>query len=158
MTVEGMYHEETVHIEAPAEVVYQLVSDLPRMGEWSPENRGGQWLDGGAGRVGDRFEGHNKIGDREWSVVCQVTRAEPASEFQFVTGDPDSPFVRWSYRLEGSNPTTLTEVWDVEQLPPTLADAPPDRLAGRAQQVGDSLRQTLTGIKESAEKEAGAAG
>lgn len=158
MTVEGMYHEETVSIEAPAEAVYALVSDLARMGEWSPENRGGRWLDGGAGRVGDRFEGHNKIGDREWSVVCEVTKAEPASEFQFVTGDPADPFVRWSYRLSGSNPTTLTEVWDVEQLPPTLAAAPPDRLAGRAEQVRAAMGRTLAGIKLSAETEAGGAG
>lgn len=151
MTVEGMYHEESVEIEASAEQVYRLVSDLSRMGDWSPENVGGQWLDGGAGAVGDRFEGHNKIGEREWSVVCQVTKAEAASEFQFITGEVDDPYVRWSYRLSGSSPTTLTEVWDVEQLPPTLVDASAERLAGRADMVREGMKQTLSGIKASAE-------
>ncbi len=150
MTVHDMYHEESVEIPATAEQVYALVSDLPRMGEWSPENRGGEWLDGGSGQVGDRFEGHNKIGEREWSVVCQVTKAEPGSEFEFVTGDPEAPFVRWSYRLSGSSPTTLTEVWNVEQLPPTLVNFSPEQLAGRADMVRTAMTQTLAGIKATA--------
>ena len=151
MTVEGMYHEETVAIDASADAVYGLVSDLTRMGEWSPENTGGQWLDGGSGQVGDRFEGVNRIGEREWSVVCQVTKAEPGTEFQFITGEVEAPVVRWSYRMSGSNPTTLTEVWDVEQLPSTLADASAERLAGRAEQVRSAMSQTLAGIKATAE-------
>ena len=28
---------ETLHMDAPAELVYDLVADLPRMGEWSTE-------------------------------------------------------------------------------------------------------------------------
>ncbi len=151
MTVDGMYHEESIDIDASADDVYALVSDLGRMGEWSPENVGGEWLDGGTGQVGDRFEGQNKIGEREWAVVCQVTKADAGSEFQFVTGDPAAPFVRWSYRLGGSNPTTVTEVWDVEQLPPTLVDLPPERLAGRAEQVRSAMQKTLAGIKATAE-------
>lgn len=151
MTVEGMYHEESVEIAASADEVYALLADVTRMAEWSPENTGAEWLDEANGAVGDRFEGHNRIGDREWSVVCQVTKAEPGTEFQFITGDPASPFVRWSYRLDGSSPTTVTEVWDVEQLPPTLADADADRLAGRAEMVRQGMRETLAGLKSSAE-------
>lgn len=151
MTVEGMYHEETVEIDASADDVYRLVSDIARMGEWSPENVGGDWLDGATGAVGDRFEGHNKVGEREWSVPCQVTKADPGSEFQFVTGDATDPVVRWSYRLSGSNPTAVTEVWDVERLPSTLVDASPERLADRAAAVRAGMQQTLAGIKASAE-------
>ncbi|MEL6981519.1 MAG: SRPBCC family protein [Actinomycetota bacterium] len=151
MTVEGMYHEESIEISATAEEVYDAVSDLSRMGEWSPENRGGDWLDGGSGAVGDRFEGHNQIGERTWSVVAEVTRAERGSEFQFVTGDPAAPYVRWSYRMSGSNPTTLTEVWDVEQLPPTLVDADADRLTARAAAVRDGMATTLAGIRSTIE-------
>ncbi|MEM9562523.1 MAG: SRPBCC family protein [Actinomycetota bacterium] len=146
MTVEGMYHEQSIEIAASAEEVYDALSDLTRMGEWSPENRGGRWLDGGSGAVGDRFEGDNQIGERRWSVVAQVTRADRGREFQFVTGDPDAPYVRWSYRLTGSNPTVLTEVWDVERLPPTLVDLDAERLAARAAAVRDGMATTLSGI------------
>ena len=31
---------------ASQEKVWSLVTDLPRMGEWSPENQGGEWLEG----------------------------------------------------------------------------------------------------------------
>jgi len=151
MTVEGMYHEESIGIDATAEEIYDAISDLTRMGDWSPENRGGTWLDGGSGAVGDRFEGQNQIGDRRWSVVAQVTRADRGSEFQFVTGDPASPFVRWTYRMSGSNPTVLTEVWDVEQLPPTLVDLDAERLAARAEAVREGMMATLAAIKSTLE-------
>ena len=48
---------------ADAIELYDLVSDLPRMGEWSPENTGGKWVNGAAGPVvGARFKGSNKSG------------------------------------------------------------------------------------------------
>ena len=36
-------------IDAPAHDVFALVSDLTRMGEWSPENSGGTWIKGSTG-------------------------------------------------------------------------------------------------------------
>jgi hypothetical protein len=46
---------EQIHVErtirADAGELYDLVSDLPRMGEWSPENTGGRWVNGAAGPV-----------------------------------------------------------------------------------------------------------
>ena len=49
MTVHGMHREASIEINA-SRAVYDLVSDLPRMGEWSPENIGGEWQGGGRGR------------------------------------------------------------------------------------------------------------
>jgi Polyketide cyclase / dehydrase and lipid transport len=59
MTVHGMPREASIAIHASPEAVYDLVSDLPRMGEWSPENIGGEWQHGGSGKVGDRYISHN---------------------------------------------------------------------------------------------------
>ena len=62
---------KSVVIEAPAERIYALVADLPRMGEWSPECRQVQWLEGSSGPAEDaRFVGHNQGGPRglmKWS-------------------------------------------------------------------------------------------
>ncbi|MEY2406750.1 MAG: Polyketide cyclase / dehydrase and lipid transport, partial [Acidimicrobiaceae bacterium] len=38
--------EARVHIDADPEVVYGLVADVTRMGEWSPETVSAAWLDG----------------------------------------------------------------------------------------------------------------
>ena len=43
MGVHGMHREARIEIQASPEAVYDLVSVLPRMGEWSPENIGGEW-------------------------------------------------------------------------------------------------------------------
>jgi hypothetical protein len=55
-------------IEAPREVVYDLVTDVTRMGEWSPECVACEWVDGATGpAVGARFRGRNRHGLARWS-------------------------------------------------------------------------------------------
>ena len=152
MTVHGMHREASIEINASPEAVYDLVSDLPRMGEWSPENIGGEWQDGGSGKANDRYIGHNKAGDREWSVPVMVTVADPGRCFEFVTRPDEGPYVRWTYRLEPTAAgTRVTEVWDVEQLPPTLQDLTQEQLNGRSQMVEAALATTLAAIKATAE-------
>ena len=49
----------TVHIAAPPDLVWDLVSDVTRIGEYSPETFEAEWLDGASGpRAGVRFRGH----------------------------------------------------------------------------------------------------
>jgi hypothetical protein len=44
---------ESIEIAAPPEVVYDLLADITRMGEWSPECYRCVWLDGAtAAQVG----------------------------------------------------------------------------------------------------------
>ena len=76
MTVHGLHREASIEINAFPEAVYDLVSDLPRMGEWSPENIGGEWQDDGSGKVGDRYIGYNRTSERAWSVLVLVTVAD----------------------------------------------------------------------------------
>ena len=106
MTVHGMHREASIEINASPEAVYDLVSDLPRMGEWSPENMGGEWQGSGSGKVGGRFIGHNRAGERTWSAPVMVTQAERGRCFAFVIGPDDGPYVRWTYRLEPSGTGT----------------------------------------------------
>ena len=46
--------EATETIAADPGALYDLVSDLCRMGEWSPEATGGRWVGGATGRSGRR--------------------------------------------------------------------------------------------------------
>jgi uncharacterized protein YndB with AHSA1/START domain len=105
----------SIRIEAPAAKVYDLVSDLTRMGQWSPECKRVEWLDGASGvAVGARFKGHNQRGARRWSTTGKVVAAEPG-EFAFdVTSVFGLPVARWRYRVtpEGDAACDLTESWE----------------------------------------------
>ena len=60
--------------------------------------------------------------------------------------------MRWTYRLEPSGAgTRVTEVWDVEQLPPTLQSWTQEQLAERVRHTEDMLTKTLAALKKTAE-------
>lgn len=87
-------------IAAPAERVYALVTDLPRMGEWSPENTGGKWLDGATGpAVGARFKGTNRKGNMRWSATATITDATSPTSFAFDVTSGPLKVSRWSYTI-----------------------------------------------------------
>lgn len=152
MTVHGMRHEVSIEIEADRDTLYGLVSDLERMGEWSPENAGGRWQEGGHGLVGDRFVGVNRRGDHEWSVPCEVTLAERGEVFEWVTGPDIGPHARWTYRFaESGDGTVVTETWDVEKLPPSLEGRTPEQLVERSATVQAGMLTTLESLKAFAE-------
>jgi len=72
-------------IAAPAERLYDMVSDVTRMGEWSPETQAGEWLGGATGATpGAKFRATNRVGKRSWKTVATVVDAEPGRRFSFV--------------------------------------------------------------------------
>ena len=89
-------------ISAPAEAIYDLVADMPRMGRWSPECERVDWTGGATGpAVGVTFTGHNRNGARNWSTHGTVTVADRGREFTFeVRSVLNLPVSRWSYRFE----------------------------------------------------------
>jgi hypothetical protein len=89
---------------ASADRIWDLVSDVTRIGEFSPETFEAQWLDGATGpRAGARFRGHvrrNGRGPVYWTT-CTVTVADPEREFGFSVGGLGSSIANtWRYRLE----------------------------------------------------------
>ena len=103
----------TARIPASAEELYALVSDVTRTGEWSPENVGGQWIDGATGpEVGARFQGSNRRGWRRWSTTCRVVAAEPGRTFSFDVLFAGTPVSRWTYEFRPDGEwTVVTETW-----------------------------------------------
>ncbi len=69
-------------IEADAQMLYELVSDLPRIGEWSPECESVEWEgDVSVPMVGTTFVGHNAVGPGRrirYSRHGTVLAADPA--------------------------------------------------------------------------------
>ena len=72
----GTTGEASVVIAASPDVVYGVVSDVTRMGEWSPETVACEWIEGATGpSVGARFKGTNKRGIARWSTKPKVVAA-----------------------------------------------------------------------------------
>ncbi len=117
-----MHDSVTVHMKAPPDRIWALVSDVTRIGEYSPETFEAEWLDGATGpAVGTRFRGHvkrNGIGPTYWTT-CSVVTCEPGREFTFGVGKPGKPLNTWGYRLEPSGDGT--DVTEFFELTPTMA-------------------------------------
>ena len=111
-----MRGEASTLIDAPPQVVWALVSDVTRMGEWSPECVRCEWVEGATSAVqGARFKGSNKRGFARWSTTCTVVTADAPEELAFKVGDPDkADAIVWRYTLrpEGEG-TRLSESFDL---------------------------------------------
>lgn len=149
-------YASSIEIAASPADVYALVSDVTRMGEWSPENTGADWLRGGSGNAGDWFAGHNKNGEREWTRECEIAAADPGQDFTFAVMGVEANCTWWSYEMATSpTGTTLTERWWMVNKTPAMAAADPDTYAARIAMTGPMIDQTLAGIKAAAEATGG---
>lgn len=86
-------------IDASPEVVYDLVADVTRIGEWSPECLRAEWLNGATeAAVGVEFKGFNKLGFVKWATKPTITEAERGRSFAFQVPGKFGP--QWRYDLE----------------------------------------------------------
>ncbi len=96
-------------IDASADVLYDLVSDVTRMSEWSPEVADVEWIKGATGpTVGARFKGSNAIGKVSWSTKPKVTVADPGRAFAFEVPGKSGPTWRYDF-VETAEGTIVTE-------------------------------------------------
>lgn len=100
-------------IDAPATVVWSMISDITRMGEWSPESTGGKWSKGASGpAVGAKFTGTNRNGKKKWSTTGTVTAAEPGQKFAFAVDVGPIAISAWAFDLEPTaTGCSITETW-----------------------------------------------
>ena len=101
-------------IKASPETLYDMVSDLKRMGDLSPENTGGMWVNGSTGpEVGAAFRGTNSSGDRHWATTAIIEQADPGKAFAFRVVVGPVKVARWGYTFEPvEGGTKVTETWD----------------------------------------------
>ena len=104
----------TRDISASPEKVWGLIVDLPRMGEWSPENKGGAWAKGVTGpALGATFKGRNKNGKKSWSTKVEINAFNAPKKFSFGLMVSGKNWCDWIYEIE---PTAtgcrVTHSWD----------------------------------------------
>jgi hypothetical protein len=148
-------HQDSVIVEAPAELIYDLVSDVTRTGEWSPVCRACWWDDEAqAGQVGAWFTGRNEIPGRTWETRSEVVAADRGREFAWLVGEG---YVRWGFSLApAGSGTTLTESWEfrpegIAMFHRKYGDDAAQQIADRTQQAHDGIPRTLAVIKQIAE-------
>ncbi len=114
-----MHDSVTVHMAASPDKVFELVSDVTKIGLYSPETFEAEWLEGATGpAVGAKFRGHvkrNGKGPTYWTT-CTVLECEPARVFAFGVGPADKPINVWRYQLEQQGDgTDVTESFQLAQ-------------------------------------------
>jgi uncharacterized protein YndB with AHSA1/START domain len=153
---------ESITVAASAERVWQLVSDITRMPEWSPELRAAKWLSGSGGpAVGARFKGSNRNGIFRWSTTCRVTEAEPGRCFGYRVTSFGMPVADWRFDVasEPGGGCRLTQsTVDRRGLFLRATSAPATGVVDRAEHNRAGMRATLTAIKATAEKDQMTAG
>jgi hypothetical protein len=93
--------EVRAHIDADPATVYDLVSDVTRTPEWSPEVIACGWLDGAtSAMMGARFTAKNRRRWFTWSNRPVVAVADRGREFAITRTEHGGGTIRWSYRLE----------------------------------------------------------
>jgi hypothetical protein len=145
----------TIHVNATPEAVYDLVADISRMGEWSPETYRAHWVGGATGAaVGARFRGWNKEGPVRWATDPVIEVADRGRELTFTTTLFGlGRFTTWSYKMRpgADGGTDLEESWSQ-----TARLGPLSRLfeGRRAEMLQQGMEQTLARIKAAAEADA----
>jgi carbon monoxide dehydrogenase subunit G len=142
----------SIVISASPDTVWSAISDVTRMGEWSPECVSCTWVNGATGpAVGARFEGVNEMRVfgkviKRWTTTSEVVRSEPGQVFEFVAAELST----WRYELEASGSgTKVTESFQYEAT--GFSKFLYDGLLRRPAAMTKGMQRTLERIKASVE-------
>jgi uncharacterized protein YndB with AHSA1/START domain len=150
-----------LYVAAPADRVWDLVSDIHLIAEISSEVLGVRWSDDVTGpAVGARFVGrnfHRAVG--EWETNCIVIDCERPRVFGWAVSDVDRPSSVWRFLLRPEGEGTVVTQW--AQMGPGRSalsfaiDQMPDKeeriVARRLAEFHTGMTANLARIKELSE-------
>lgn len=157
---DGPTAEAVVHVAAPPEAVWPLVSDIHLLASLSSELQEVAWLGAGPG-VGAAFRGrsrHPAVG--EWTTTSRVVDYEPPRLFAWVVEDPERPAAAWRFELTPAGGGTDLRQW--ARMGPgwsflcQVIGERPDKeeriVAGRLREWQAGIEANLAALKELAEQ------
>jgi uncharacterized protein YndB with AHSA1/START domain len=145
--------EGSVEIAAPPAKVWALVSDLRRMGEWSPQCSRMVVL-GREIKLGTRTLNFNRHGKYRWPTTAKVVAFEPNQKLAFRIVENRCV---WTYELEEtSSGTLLTESRTTPRGVAKASNLAVDKALGGTDEfeagLATGINQTLQRIKATAER------
>jgi hypothetical protein len=147
-----MDHSDSIEIAVAPERAFAAVCDLAAMGRFSPENTGGEWLEGATGpALGASFKGENARDSSSWSTVAKVATYDPPANFAFEVTFKAFKIARWEYAIIATeNGCRVTETWTDRRnrLMRKTGDTDDFR---RAEFTKVSIRTTLERLKKQLE-------
>jgi len=150
--------ESTIEIAAPGPRVWELVSDVRRMHEWSPQVTSTRLRSGyDEVALGAQFINRNRLGELEWTTHAEIVRFDPERELAFRV---EENWVIWSFVLE---PTVVgTRLTQRRETPEGISDLSHELTEGFlggqeafTVSMRDGTAQTLAAIKAAAERPEG---
>ncbi|MFR9750669.1 SRPBCC family protein [Nocardia sp. 004] len=146
--------EAAIDISAPPEQVWEVVSDLKRMPEFSPQCV--RMLALGSIKAGTWIFNLNRDGRKYWPTTARIVRYEPNQAFAFRVNENRTV---WSYTLEQTDTgTRLIERRDVPNGTTWFSRTAIDTVLGGELPFEDALvrgmNQTLDKIKLAVEARA----
>jgi hypothetical protein len=148
----------SMRMDATPEAVYDLVADITRTPELSPEVVSCTWLDGATtAAVGARFKARNKVQrGPSWSNKPVVTVADRGRQFAFTRTEVGGGTMRWSYLLEPDGEGTLvTEAYELERPMTAFMWFVIGVVCGRTDRRSDlrqGMQQTLERVRDVVER------
>lgn len=145
--------ESSIDIEASPAAVWSVVSDLRRMGEWSPQCKK-MIIRGGEVREGVRTINLNRQGWKWWPTRSYVKVFEPEKRLVLKIAENGT---LWSYELEPTaTGTRLTEARLAPNGVSTISKVLTNSVLGGTERFEDELQrgieETLAKIKVAAER------
>ena len=141
----------TVEVAATPEAVWEVVSDVKRMSEWSPECRKIVVIGSPKQGPGTRFIGLNRRGWAVWPTTSKVVRFEPGAAVAWKTRESGAT---WTYEIaQAASGATLTGRRDLpafsaatKLMAPVIGGA-----SGHDEELAAGIRTTLERIKATVE-------
>lgn len=139
-------------IAAPPADVFAAISDISRMGEWSPENYACEWNEGFDGPgLNAVYTGHNRNGEHEWTTESIIVDYVENERFFFDCRVGDFVFASWGYAIEPTDSgCRVTEYWQ---------DHRPEEMRGKPSKVSgvtDRVAHNRAGMETTLERIAAA--
>ncbi|MDF8264333.1 SRPBCC family protein [Luteipulveratus flavus] len=155
ITFDDLALKHSVEIDAPPERVWDLVRDVRRIPEWSPQVESTRLRAGWDDiALGTEFTNRNVAGEVAWVTHGEIVRYDPAREVAFRIAEN---WVIWSFVVEplGADRTRLVQRRETpDGVSPDAARWVASNLGGLesfGSTIRDGARRTLAGIKAAAE-------